>query len=199
MECCPINRVDNLICQPTFLIPGATLAEVDYREGRGDHLGQDTTLCRTWRSDATNLLIVSPTGGGETYLACARAIYGRQSEHSLLYYRRRPRPKAHHRARRHRPPVVADNLPNDVPVLLFPCGRRSCSLSRLVRGAPSQPGGYAVAMVEFVTPSSIPKPARPHVGPCGTLSVNRMAYDGAGAFEFVDSLRCPGGKAKYVI
>ncbi|TFD07892.1 AAA family ATPase, partial [Cryobacterium sp. TMT1-2-2] len=40
-----------------------------------------------WRSDATNLLIISPTGGGKTYLACALAIGACESEHSVLYYR----------------------------------------------------------------------------------------------------------------
>ena len=37
-----------------------------------------------WRSDATNLLIISPTGGGKTYLACVLAIGVCQSEHSVF-------------------------------------------------------------------------------------------------------------------
>ncbi|GAA1228421.1 hypothetical protein GCM10009655_28800 [Rhodoglobus aureus] len=40
-----------------------------------------------WRSDPTNLLIILPTGGGKTYLACTLAIGACQSEHSVPYFR----------------------------------------------------------------------------------------------------------------
>ena len=71
-----------------FPIPGATVAEVDYREGRGiTPVRMRRYAAHDWRSDATNLLIISPTGGGKTYLACALAIGACQSEHSVLYFR----------------------------------------------------------------------------------------------------------------
>ena len=83
-----INQVDKLIRQAAFPIPGATVAEVDYREGRGiTQVRMRRYAAHDWRSGATNLLIISPTGGGKTYLACALAIGACESEHSVLYYR----------------------------------------------------------------------------------------------------------------
>jgi len=83
-----INKVDKLIRQAAFPIPGATVAEVDYRDGRGiTPVRMRRYAAHDWRSDATNLLIISPTGGGKTYLACALAIGACQSEHSVLYFR----------------------------------------------------------------------------------------------------------------
>lgn len=83
-----INKVDKLIRQAAFPIPGATVAEVDYRDGRGiTPVRMRRYAVHDWRSDATNLLIISPTGGGKTYLACALAIGACQSEHSVLYFR----------------------------------------------------------------------------------------------------------------
>lgn len=83
-----INKVDKLIRQASFPIPGATIAEVDYRDGRGiTPVRMRRYAAHDWRSDATNLLIISPTGGGKTYLACALAIGACQSEHTVLYFR----------------------------------------------------------------------------------------------------------------
>ena len=83
-----INKVDKLIRQAAFPIPGATVAEVDYRDGRGiTPVRMRRYAAHDWRADATNLLIISPTGGGKTYLACALAIGACQSEHSVLYFR----------------------------------------------------------------------------------------------------------------
>ncbi len=80
-----INKVDKLIRQAAFPIPGATVAEVDYRDGRGiTPVRMRRYAAHDWRSDATNLLIISPTGGGKTYLACALAIGACQSEYWLL-------------------------------------------------------------------------------------------------------------------
>ncbi len=82
------NQVEKLIRQAQFPIPHATVAEVDYREGRGitpvrmrRYAGHD------WRADPTNLLIISPTGGGKTYLACALGISACQNGHAVLYAR----------------------------------------------------------------------------------------------------------------
>lgn len=83
-----VHKVDKLIRQAAFPIPGATVAEVDYRDGRGiTPVRMRRYAAHDWRSDATNLLIISPTGGGKTYLACALAIGACQSEHSVLYFR----------------------------------------------------------------------------------------------------------------
>ena len=38
-----------------------------------------------WRADPTNLLIISPTGGGKTYLACAIGIAACQHEHGIAH------------------------------------------------------------------------------------------------------------------
>ncbi|KAA0969851.1 hypothetical protein FQ154_20580 [Paeniglutamicibacter gangotriensis] len=40
-----------------------------------------------WRDDPTNLLIISPSGGGKTYIACAIGIAACHSAHSLFYTR----------------------------------------------------------------------------------------------------------------
>lgn len=41
----------------------------------------------TWRADPTNLLIISPTGGGKTCLACAIGISSCHNEHTVTYAR----------------------------------------------------------------------------------------------------------------
>ena len=40
-----------------------------------------------WRADPTNLLIISPSGGGKTYLACAIGISACLNEHTVTYAR----------------------------------------------------------------------------------------------------------------
>jgi DNA replication protein DnaC len=83
-----INKVDKLIRHATFPIPGATVAEVDYRDGRGiTPVRMRRYAAHHWRADSTNLLIISPTGGGKTYLACALGISACQSEHTVSYFR----------------------------------------------------------------------------------------------------------------
>ena len=83
-----VSRVDKLIRQAALPIPGATVAEVDYREGRGiTAVRMRRYAALDWRSEAINVLIISPTGGGKTYLACALAIGACHSEHSVLYFR----------------------------------------------------------------------------------------------------------------
>ena len=63
-----INKVDKLIRQAAFPIPGATVAEVDYCDGhRIPPVRMRRYAAHDWRTDATNLLIISPTGGEKTY------------------------------------------------------------------------------------------------------------------------------------
>lgn len=83
-----INKVDKLIRQAAFPIPGAAVAEVDYRDGRRitpvRMRGHAAHACPT---DATNLLIIPSTGGEKTCFACALAIGACQSKQSVLYFR----------------------------------------------------------------------------------------------------------------
>lgn len=83
-----INKINKLIREANFPIPGASIAEIDYREGRtltpvrmrryGDH---------NWANNPTNVIITSPTGGGKTYIACAIGIAACQNEHPVIYAR----------------------------------------------------------------------------------------------------------------
>ena len=82
------HKVDKLIRQAAFPIPEATVAEVDYREGRGiTPVRMRRYAAHDWRADPMNLLIISPTGGGKTYLACALGIAACHNEHAVLYAR----------------------------------------------------------------------------------------------------------------
>lgn len=82
------TRIDKLIRQARFPIPHASVAEVDYREGRGiTAVRMRRYAAHAWRADPTNLLIISPTGGGKTYLACSIGISACQSEHTVAYTR----------------------------------------------------------------------------------------------------------------
>lgn len=82
------NRVTGAIKKAAFPLPGASVAELDYRDGRGltkvrmqRYAGQD------WKTETLNLLITSPSGGGKTYLVCALGIAACQNGHSVAYVR----------------------------------------------------------------------------------------------------------------
>lgn len=82
------NRIEKRIRQADFPIPHATIAELDYRDGRGiNPTRMRRYAAHDWNSDPTNLLINSPTGGGKTYLACAIGIAACQREHNVHYAR----------------------------------------------------------------------------------------------------------------
>ena len=82
------TQVEKLIRQARFPIPHATIAELDYRDGRGiNRIRMNRYATHQWRADPTNLLIVSPTGGGKTYLACAIGISACHTGHSVTYTR----------------------------------------------------------------------------------------------------------------
>ncbi|WP_206446539.1 ATP-binding protein [Agrococcus sp. KRD186] len=82
------HKVEKLIRQAGFPIPDASIAEIDYREGRGiTPVRMRRYAKHDWRADPMNLLIVSPTGGGKTYLACALGITACQNGHAVLYAR----------------------------------------------------------------------------------------------------------------
>jgi DNA replication protein DnaC len=83
-----VNRIERLIKQANFPIPYASIAELDYRDGRGI---SPTRMRRygllDWRQETTNLLISSPTGGGKTYMACAIGIAACEREYEVMYHR----------------------------------------------------------------------------------------------------------------
>ena len=69
------HRIDKLIRAAKFPIPQASIAEINYQEGRGiTPVRMKRYAGHHWRQDPTNLLVISPTGGGKTYLACAIGI-----------------------------------------------------------------------------------------------------------------------------
>lgn len=82
------HKIDKLIRAAGFPILQATVAEIDYREGRGvNPVRMKRYAAHDWRADPINLLIVSPTGGGKTYLACALGIAACHNEHTVTYRR----------------------------------------------------------------------------------------------------------------
>lgn len=82
------NRVAALIREAAFPIPTATIAELDFREGRGiNPTRMRRYAAHDWRSEPTNLLICSPTGGGKTYLACAIGIAACQNLNDVVFTR----------------------------------------------------------------------------------------------------------------
>jgi len=82
------NRVQALIRKAGFPIPGATIAELDYREGRGiTPVRMRRYANHDWASEPVNLLITSPTGGGKTYLVCAIGIAACHNGNEVLYTR----------------------------------------------------------------------------------------------------------------
>ena len=82
------NKIDKLTKQAGFPIPHASVAEIDYRDGRGlTAVRMRRYAAHHWRADPTNLLIISPTGGGKTYLACAIGIAACHTEHAVYYTR----------------------------------------------------------------------------------------------------------------
>lgn len=81
-------KIDKLIRAAGFPIPTATIAEIDYQEGRGLNPNRMRRYAaHDWRSEPTNLLVTSPTGGGKTYLVCAIGIAACHTEHQVTYAR----------------------------------------------------------------------------------------------------------------
>lgn len=82
------HRIDKLIRAARFPIPQASIAEINYQEGRGlTPVRMRRYGAHQWDQDPTNLLIISPTGGGKTYLACAIGIAACQNGHTVTYTR----------------------------------------------------------------------------------------------------------------
>ena len=88
MDARTAGKIDKLIKAAKFPIPTATIAEIDYRDGRGLNPVRMTRYGTTdWRADHLNVLITSPTGGGKTYIACAIGIAACHRTHPVIYTR----------------------------------------------------------------------------------------------------------------
>lgn len=82
------GRIQTAIKAAGFPIPTASIAEVDYREGRGLNKTRVSRYgAHDWSMEPTNVLIRSATGGGKTYLACAIGISACQNGHKVIYAR----------------------------------------------------------------------------------------------------------------
>lgn len=82
------NRIDKLIGKARFPIPQASIEEIRYLPERGvSSVRMQRYAAHDWRADPTNLLLISPTGAGKTYIACAIGIAACHAEHSVHYTR----------------------------------------------------------------------------------------------------------------
>lgn len=82
------HRIEKLIRAGRFPIPQASIAEINYQEGRGvTPVRMKRYAAHRWDQDPTNLLVISPTGGGKTYLACAIGIAACHNGHTVNYAR----------------------------------------------------------------------------------------------------------------
>ena len=69
------HRVNAMIKKAGFPLPTASVAEIDYREGRGiTKVRMQRYATHDWASETFNVIITSPSGAGKTYLACALGI-----------------------------------------------------------------------------------------------------------------------------
>ncbi|MGH3520602.1 MAG: ATP-binding protein, partial [Haloechinothrix sp.] len=88
LEARRVHKIEKLIRHAGFPIMDATVAEIDYRDGRGvTPVRMKRYAAHDWRADPTNLLIISATGGGKTYLASALGIAACHNEHTVTYLR----------------------------------------------------------------------------------------------------------------
>ncbi|EYT56594.1 ATPase AAA [Leucobacter sp. UCD-THU] len=82
------NQVTGLIKKAGFPLPQASVAEIDYREGRGiTKVRMRRYAAHDWSSETLNVIVTSPSGGGKTYLVCALGIAACQNGHTVIYTR----------------------------------------------------------------------------------------------------------------
>ena len=82
------HRVAGLIKKARFPLPAASVAEIDYREGRGiNKVRMQRYAAHDWDSETLNVIVTSPSGGGKTYLVCALGIAACHNGYSVAYTR----------------------------------------------------------------------------------------------------------------
>ncbi|MGI8394464.1 ATP-binding protein [Leucobacter sp. W1038] len=82
------GRVAASIRRARFPLPQASIAEIDYREGRElNPVRMRRYAAHDWSSETTNLLVLSPTGGGKTYLVCAIGVSACHNGYDVIYTR----------------------------------------------------------------------------------------------------------------
>lgn len=82
------HRIDKLIGKARFPIPHASIEEIRYLPERGvTSVRMQRYAVHDWRADPTNLLLISATGGGKTYIACAIGIAACHAEQAVHYTR----------------------------------------------------------------------------------------------------------------
>lgn len=82
------NRIEKLIGKARFPIPHASIEEIRYLPERGvTQVRMQRYASHDWAADPTNLLLISPTGAGKTYIACAIGIAACHAEHTVHYTR----------------------------------------------------------------------------------------------------------------
>jgi len=82
------NKIAANIKTAGFPIPGASIGELDYREGRGiNPVRMRRYANHDWNTETTNVLIRSATGGGKTYLACAIGVAACHNGHQVTFTR----------------------------------------------------------------------------------------------------------------
>lgn len=82
------NRIERLTKAAGLPIPAASIAEVDYRPGRNlNPIAIKRIAATDWSATTRNLLLISPTGGGKTYLACAIGNAACHNGHTVTYMR----------------------------------------------------------------------------------------------------------------
>lgn len=82
------HRVSGLIKKAGFPLPAASVAEIDYREGRGvTKVRMQRYAAHDWGAETLNVIVTSPSGGGKTYLVCALGIAACQNGHTVAYTR----------------------------------------------------------------------------------------------------------------
>ncbi len=82
------HRMSGLIKKAGFPLPAASVAEIDYREGRGiTKVRMQRYAAHDWATETLNVIVTSPSGGGKTYLICALGIAACQNGHTVAYTR----------------------------------------------------------------------------------------------------------------
>lgn len=82
------NRIEKLVRQSGFPVPEASVAEISYATGREiNPTRMKRYATRDWKANPRNMLIISPTGGGKTYVVCPIRVAACHTEHTVHFVR----------------------------------------------------------------------------------------------------------------